>query len=411
MELDFYEELKKNVKRFDHQLTEPAENILKAFNNKLNSEEPEHVQEAKEIFESILHKLDLFLTLQKPFENGLLLEGPTKTGLVYYEANGQTKIIPISPQFPDELFNKLKPGVRLLVSDGMVVDLIPKELEPITNDLDTFKPVHWDDIGGIKSQLKTIKGLIYNPKNHADLYELFNKKTNNGILLYGPPGTGKTLIAKAIATDILKEAGNIDKNKAFIYIKGGELLSKWVGETEERIKELFIQARKTIKEHDFRPVLFIDEAEAIMAPREGGGISHSGIFKTIVPTFLAEMDGFDSDNPFVILATNLPQNIDKAVLRPGRIDLRIPIERPDLEDAKEILDIHLKNVPCTNLDRTSLINLMSSSDKLKNKLTGAIIKGLVDQAIEEAIERLIEDNQESIKEVTIYDFQKAIEKL
>ena len=141
------------------------------------------------------------------------------------------------------------------------------------------------------------------------------------------------MIAKAIASQIIKASGG--DHEAFQYVKGAELLSKWVGEAEARIANMFRKSRDYSKRTGNRAIIFMDEAEAMLGTR--GSRKSSDVDTTIVPTFLAEMDGFDENGPFILLATNLPNALDEAVTREGRIDSKIPVMRPDYDDVIEIL--------------------------------------------------------------------------
>ncbi|WP_315217945.1 proteasome ATPase [Actinomyces dentalis] len=198
--------------------------------------------------------------------------------------------------------------------------------------------VSWADIGGLGPQIGRIRDAIELPFAHPGLYRGYGLRAPKGVLLYGPPGCGKTLIAKAVATSLADSAGG--RPAAFLNIKGPELLSKFVGETERQIRAIFVQARKAAAE-DRPVVVFFDEMEALLRTR-GTGVS-SDVETMIVPQVLSEIDGVESlRNVIVIGASNREDMIDPAILRPGRLDVKIRIDRPDAEAAADILAKHLR---------------------------------------------------------------------
>lgn len=224
---------------------------------------------------------------------------------------------------------------------GYCVERLPKKE---AQDLLLFEvpTVTYKDIGGLGPEIEKIRDAIELPFLHALEFQLFRLSAPKGVLLYGPPGCGKTLAAKAIANSLAraveKKTGQPTQG-FFITIKGPELLTKWVGDTERKIREIFQRAREKAKEG--MPVLiFFDELESMLRTR-GSGIS-SDVESTIVPQFLAEIDGIEGlKNVIVLGASNRQDLIDPAVLRPGRFDVKIEIGRPDRQGIKEILDIYL----------------------------------------------------------------------
>ena len=208
--------------------------------------------------------------------------------------------------------------------------------------LETVPELPWEKVGGQEEALSAIKDAIELPLLHADLFAKFQHQTPKGFLLYGPPGCGKTLIGKATAYNLtrqLKEKTGEDMQQFFMHIKGPEILNMWVGESERMVREIFATAREKRKE-GFLPFVFIDEAESILGTRRAG--RYSNVLSTLVPMFCTEMDGIESLNEVVIiLASNRADLIDPAILRPGRIDRKIKVSRPDRESSREIYRIYL----------------------------------------------------------------------
>jgi len=237
----------------------------------------------------------------------------------------------------------LRVGDSLLVEprSGWAYERIPKsEVEELV--LEEVPDIGYTDIGGLGDQIEQIRDAVELPFLHKDLFLEHQLKPPKGILLYGPPGCGKTLIAKAVANSLAKkvaEAGKGEGRSYFLNIKGPELLNKYVGETERHIRLVFQRARE--KASEGTPVIvFFDEMDSIFRTR-GSGVS-SDVENTIVPQLLSEIDGVEGlENVIVIGASNREDMIDPAILRPGRLDVKIKIERPDAEAAKDIFSKYL----------------------------------------------------------------------
>jgi len=233
----------------------------------------------------------------------------------------------------------LRTGDSLLVEtrSGWAYERVPKsEVEELV--LEEVPDISYDQIGGLKGQIESIQDAVELPFLHKDLFLEHELKPPKGILLYGPPGCGKTLIAKAVANSLAKKVqattGEGSGRAHFLNIKGPELLNKFVGETERQIRLVFQRARE--KASEGAPVIvFFDEMDSIFRTR-GSGIS-SDVESTIVPQLLAEIDGVEKlENVIVIGASNREDMIDPAILRPGRLDVKIKVERPDAEGARDI---------------------------------------------------------------------------
>ena len=287
----------------------------------------------------------------------------------------------------------LRGGDSLLLEprSGYVYERIPKaEVEELI--LEEVPDISYHDIGGLSSQIEQIRDAIELPYLHADLFREHQLKPPKGVLLYGPPGCGKTLIAKAVANSLAKQvaaktaadaadgasAGKQQEGKSFfLNIKGPELLNKYVGETERHIRLVFQRAREKASE-GMPVIVFFDEMDSIFRTR-GSGVS-SDVENTIVPQLLSEIDGVEGlENVIVIGASNREDMIDPAILRPGRLDVKIKIERPDAEAAKDIFSKYvLKELPL-------------HPDDLKEH--GSSLQSTVDEMIQRTVERMYSETR------------------
>lgn len=238
----------------------------------------------------------------------------------------------------------IRAGDSLLVDtkSGYALEKVPKsEVEELI--LEEVPDIQYEDIGGLGEQIEVIRDAVELPYLHPDLYAEHALLPPKGILLYGPPGCGKTLIAKAVANSLAKKVaektGRGEGRSFFLNIKGPELLNKYVGETERHIRMIFQRAREKASE-GMPVIVFFDEMDSLFRTR-GSGVS-SDVENTIVPQLLSEIDGVERlDNVIVIGASNREDMIDPAILRPGRLDVKIKIERPDAEAAREIFSKYL----------------------------------------------------------------------
>ncbi|MBB6376004.1 proteasome-associated ATPase [Pseudonocardia eucalypti] len=338
------------------------------------------------------------------------------------------------PDKPDVV--PLKPGDSLLVDTkaAYAYERVPKaEVEDLV--LEEVPDVAYEDIGGLGRQIEQIRDAVELPFLHAELFREYELRPPKGVLLYGPPGCGKTLIAKAVANSLAKKVAEArgessrDAKSFFLNIKGPELLNKFVGETERHIRLIFQRARE--KASEGTPVIvFFDEMDSIFRTR-GSGVS-SDVETTIVPQLLSEIDGVEGlENVIVIGASNREDMIDPAILRPGRLDVKIKIERPDAEAAQDIfskyltqtLPIHADDVTEFGGSRKACVEAMiqrvvermyaeteenrflevtyANGDKevlyFKDFNSGAMIQNIVDRSKKAAIKSVLETRQPGLR--------------
>ncbi|MEX2202904.1 MAG: proteasome ATPase [Actinomycetota bacterium] len=336
---------------------------------------------------------------------------------------------------------QIRAGDPLLIDprSNVALEKLPKEeVEELV--LEEIPDVTYEDIGGLEGQIEAIRDAVELPFLYAELFAEHQLEPPKGVLLYGPPGCGKTLIAKAVAKSLAdkvrERTGREDAHSYFLNIKGPELLNKYVGETERQIRQIFQRAKER-SEEGLPVIVFFDEMDSIFRTR-GSGIS-SDVESTIVPQLLSELDGVETlKNVIVIGASNREDLIDPAVLRPGRLDVKIKIERPDAEQAADIMVKYLNpEVPihpdeidkagevkaatsrmiqqtidrmyASSEDNRFLEVTYASGDKeilyFKDFNSGAMIENIVRRAKKEAIKRFLSTGEKGIKSE---DLQKAI---
>jgi proteasome-associated ATPase len=292
----------------------------------------------------------------------------------------------------------LKAGDSVLVDvrSNTAVERVPKaEVEQLV--LEQVPDITYEQIGGLKNQVEAIRDAVELPYLHADLFVEHELRAPKGILLYGPPGCGKTMIAKAVANSlaqrVAEKTGRDDVKSYFLNVKGPELLNKYVGETERQIRLIFQRAREKSAE-GFPVIVFFDEMESLFRTR-GSGVS-SDVETTIVPQLLAEIDGVESLKDVVVIgASNREDMIDPAILRPGRLDVKIKVDRPDATAAREIFSIYLHE------------RLPLSADELTRHEgdAAAAIQAMIDRTVEKMY---ADDSDNEFLEVTYANGEKEV---
>jgi proteasome-associated ATPase len=320
----------------------------------------------------------------------------------------------------------IKPGdeVRLEPNYKVAIEHIPHQ-EVRDYYFEEVPPIEWSQIGGQEEAIRLIRETIELPLLHPEVFQRFEKQPLKGILLYGPPGCGKTLIGKATAYNLTRQYSERlgrPVKEYFMYISGPKILNMWLGETERMVREIFSIAREKARE-GYLVFIFIDEAESILRTRSSG--RWLNISNTVVPQFCAEMDGLVSlENVVVMLTSNRPDYIDPAILRPGRIDRKVKVRRPDRDATREIFGIYLtptlpldadfvreydtpaeareclieqtvqylwRKAPDTEFLQVYLRNGGVETLYWRDMVSGALIKSVVDRAKEFAIRRAIEE--------------------
>lgn len=300
-----------------------------------------------------------------------------------------------------EEFNK---GDRVLL-DSCELAVIRKVSCGQNFKTEELEEISWDDVAGLEEAKKSLIEAFELPFKHPEIYSFYNKKPAKGILLYGPPGCGKTLCAKAAINSVAKLHGKKALKEGLVYMKGPEILNKYIGVAEERLRNAFEKTEQHYKKNGYPGIVFIDEAEAIL-PERGSGKS-SDIENTIVPTFLSLQDGLVNNHTIVILATNQPKRLDPAVCREGRIDRCIYIPRPNDQNAKKYFDIHMRNLPIhKDFNKEEIVEKIikeifntqkvigrlvhkngSEPIRAKDIITGSMISSIVEESALRAINR------------------------
>ncbi|MGQ9565680.1 MAG: CDC48 family AAA ATPase [Candidatus Bathyarchaeales archaeon] len=284
-------------------------------------------------------------------------------------------------RIPPSVLEKME--IRMEDFTNAYKEITPTAMREVYIEVPT---IHWEDIGGLERVKQELREAVEWPLKNPEVFSRLGIRPPKGILLYGPPGCGKTLLARAVATE--SEAN-------FITIKGPEVFSKWVGESEKAIREVFRKARMASPS-----VIFFDEFDSLV-PRRGLGFSDSGVSERVISQLLTEMDGIMSlEDVVVIAATNRPDIVDQAVLRPGRFDRLIYVPEPDEEARKQIFKIYTKSMP---LAKDVKIEELA---RMTNNYSGADINGLCREAALIALRKNI-----GAKEVTLADFRAAMEKV
>jgi proteasome-associated ATPase len=296
-------------------------------------------------------------------------------------------------------------GTRLRAGDSLLMDvrtqLLIEKLPKLESEelvLEEVPDITYDDVGGLDTQIEAITDAVELPYMYRELFVEYSLPAPKGILLYGPPGCGKTLIAKAVANSLAKKVaektGNDNVRSFFLNIKGPELLNKYVGETERQIRQVFQRARE--KADEGMPVIvFFDEMESLFRTR-GTGIS-SDMESTIVPQLLAEIDGVESLRDVIVIgASNREDLIDPAILRPGRLDVKIKIERPSEEAAGQIFSRYLKAQLPLDADE---VQRLGGGD------TAKAVQAMIEQTVYEMYR---EDDENRFLEVTYQNGDKEI---
>lgn len=306
--------------------------------------------------------------------------------------------------FRSAAFPGLRVGERVVIDPSSTFVIGTMGMPPAKHARPPAISVSWDDIGGQDEAKEALREAIELPYAHPHLFKQYGKRASKGVMLWGPPGAGKTLISKASATALARAHGKAATD-GFIYVKGPELINSFIGRSEENVRNLFAAAREHKTTHGYPALVFIDECDALLGARDRS--AHTSLNATVVPQFLAEMDGLDDHAAMFILATNRPDMLDPAVVRDGRIDRRVKVTRPSRSDAAAIFKIHLRGRP---LHRDTLEAVIARATdamfadervvrelgdgaepvRLRDLASGALIAGVIERASTRAMRRDIQ---------------------
>ncbi|HIH72111.1 MAG: Proteasome-activating nucleotidase [Thermococcales archaeon 44_46] len=330
-------------------------------------------------------RMEMSRLRQPPAFAGTLIELLDEDRAIVQNYNGPRFVVRIAPWIERE---KLKPGARVALDQRTmaVIELLPSQKDPSVLGFEVIErpKVTYNDIGGLKKQLMELREAIELPLKHPELFERVGIEPPKGVLLYGPPGCGKTLMAKALAHEV---------NATFIRVVGSELVRKYIGEGARLVSELFELAREKAPS-----IVFIDEIDAIGAKRLDETTGGEREVNRTLMQLLAELDGFDPrGNVKVIAATNRPDILDPALLRPGRFDRLIEVPLPDFKGRWEILKVHTRKMNLKGVDLKAIAEMTEGA-------SGADLKAIVTEAGMFAIRARREY-------VTHEDFIKAVEKV
>ncbi len=330
-------------------------------------------------------RMEMSRLRQPPAFAGNVIEVLDDERAIVQNYNGPRFVVRIAPWIERD---KLKPGSRVALDQRTmaIVELLPTEKDPSVLGFEVIErpKVTYDDIGGLEKQLQELREAIELPLKHPELFEKVGIEPPKGVLLYGPPGCGKTLMAKALAREV---------NATFIRVVGSELVRKFIGEGARLVHELFELAKEKAP-----TIIFIDEIDAIGAKRMDETTGGEREVNRTLMQLLAEMDGFDPrGNVKVIAATNRPDILDPALLRPGRFDRLIEVPLPDFRGRLEILKVHTRKMNLKDVDLRIIAELTEGA-------SGADLKAIATEAGMFAIR----DRREY---VTQDDFLKAVEKV
>ncbi len=359
--------------------------------------------------------------------NEVLADGRLRLG----QDSGFADLLVRRSQALKETVIRVGDEVRMDAGQRLAIEALPKSQQEhrlLTNVPET----PWSAIGGQDEAVSAIRDAVELPYLHGDLFRTFQHPVPKGFLLHGPPGCGKTLLGRATAYNLrerIREQDGVERPDFFLHVKGPEILNMWLGESERQVRSLFQQCREKAAEGHLA-FLFIDEAESVLGTRSGGRVG-SSILNTLVPMFCTEMDGLEPlSNVVVILASNRADLIDPAILRPGRIDRKIRVQRPDREGTEAIYRIYLdRDLPLAKSakklasaitaahfepsDGNRFLGVTLRSGKTEflyrgDLVSGALIESIVERAKEIAIQRSIK--KKNVSPLTLADLKLALDR-